>query len=323
MKAADLKLEELVDFAEGRLSLKERRLVLHNIHAFAQFRKDLFDMVGMDQARRLLTRFGYYWGQADAAAMRRVFEWDSLAELIKAGPRLHTLQGVNRTIIRKLEVDEKTGHFEMDVVWHDSGEAEEHMMELGKATYPVCWMLVGYASGYCSLCLGRNVFFIESHCEAKGDCICVAMGKDEASWGEELKPHLPYFQMDDIWGKVQKLSHELRRKTRELAAQRKLLGWGVGAPKSPFIEVRSEAFRRVLELAGRVAQFDTSVLISGGDGHGEGSAGAIRASAVAAGGKAVRGGKLHGLAGDVAGERVVRAQGGVVHGGDAGPGGAF
>ena len=84
MKAADLKLEELVDFAEGRLSLKERRLVLHNIHAFAQFRKDLFDMVGQDHARRILTRFGYYWGQADAAAMRRVFEWDSLVELIKA-----------------------------------------------------------------------------------------------------------------------------------------------------------------------------------------------------------------------------------------------
>ena len=32
MKAADLGLEELVDFAEGRLGFKERRLVLHHIH---------------------------------------------------------------------------------------------------------------------------------------------------------------------------------------------------------------------------------------------------------------------------------------------------
>lgn len=269
MKAADLKLEELVDFAEGRLSLKERRLVLHNIHAFAQLRKDLFDMVGQDHARRILTRFGYYWGQADAAAMRRVFEWDSLVELIKAGPRLHTLQGVNRTIIRKLEVDEKGGPFLMDLVWHDSGEAEEHVLELGKATYPVCWMLVGYISGYCSLCLGRNVYFIETHCEAKGDCICVALGKDEASWGKELTPYLPFFKMDEIWGKVRELSQKLRRKTRELAVQRKLLGWGVSTPKSPFIEVRSEAFRRVLELAGRVAQFDTSVLVCGETGTGK------------------------------------------------------
>jgi len=269
MKAADLKLEELVDFAEGRLSLKERRLVLHNIHAFAQLRKDLFDMIGQDHARRILTRFGYYWGQADAAAMQRVFEWDSLVEIIKAGPRLHTLQGVNRTIIRKLEVDEKGGPFLMDLVWHDSGEAEEHVLELGKATYPVCWMLIGYISGYCSLCLGRKVYFIETHCEAKGDCICVAVGKDEASWGKELTPYLPFFEMDEIWGKVQELSQKLRRKSRELATQRKLLGWGVSTPKSPFIEVRSEAFRRVLELAGRVAQFDTSVLVCGETGTGK------------------------------------------------------
>src|SRR5512136_1274801 len=162
MKAADLRLEELVDFAEGRLSLKERRLVLHNIHAFAQFRKDLLEMVGLDHARRLLTRFGYYWGQADAAAMQRVFEWDSLEELIKAGPRLHTLQGVNRTIIRKLEVDQASGRFVMELVWHDSGEAEEHRLEFGQADQPACWMLVGYASGYSSFCLGRKVYFIES-----------------------------------------------------------------------------------------------------------------------------------------------------------------
>ena len=56
------------------------------MHAFAQFRKDLIEMVGLDHARRILTRFGYFWGQADAAAMKRIFEWDSLAELAPGRP---------------------------------------------------------------------------------------------------------------------------------------------------------------------------------------------------------------------------------------------
>jgi len=62
MKAEDLKLDELIEFAEGELSLHGRRLVLHDMHAMAQLRKDLVRMAGSDNARRVLTRFGCFWG---------------------------------------------------------------------------------------------------------------------------------------------------------------------------------------------------------------------------------------------------------------------
>ncbi|HQH72797.1 MAG TPA: XylR N-terminal domain-containing protein, partial [bacterium] len=127
MKASELKLEELFDLSEGNLNLHGRRLVIHDMHAFAQFRKDLLDMVGLENARRILTRFGYFWGQADAAAMNRIFQWDNREEWLRAGARLHTLQGVANTAIKSIRIEEDAGPCHMEVTWRNSGEAAEHL----------------------------------------------------------------------------------------------------------------------------------------------------------------------------------------------------
>ena len=269
MKAEDLRLRELVGFREGELSLHGRRLILHDIRAFGQFRRDVLEMVGPEQARRMLTRFGYFWGQEDAAAMNRIFRWANLIEWLKCGPRLQTLQGVHTSVLKSLKVDEEAGKFQMEVVWYDSAEAEEYPSEEGESDEPMCWIQVGYASGYASYCMGRSVFFIEKKCRGKGDKVCLAVGKDRASWGEELKPHLPYFMSDDIKGKVQKLTSELRKKSKELSKHRRLLGLPTRGEKPFSIEVRSKAYQRVIDLANRVARFDSSILITGETGVGK------------------------------------------------------
>jgi two-component system response regulator HydG len=269
MKAQDLRLNELVDFSRGLLSLHGRRLVLHDLHSFAQFRKDLTGMVGLDQTRRIMTRFGYFWGHADAAAMRRIFQWDDILELLRAGPQLHSLQGIVNSVVKSLAFDEASGNFEMHVVWHDSGEAQEHMLGFGKGDQPVCWTLVGYASGYASFCLGKQIYFIEQKCVAKGDLVCMAIGKNLESWGDELSADLPYFQAEDIQGKIMELTADLKRKDKELARQREQLGLARHTSVSGLVEVRSTAFLRVMDLASRVAPFDTSVLITGESGVGK------------------------------------------------------
>jgi len=269
MKSSDLKLAELVNFTDGMLSLKGRRLVMHDIHAFAQFRKDLVDMTGPDDARRILTRFGYFWGQADAAAMKRIFRWDTVAEWLKGGARLQTIQGVARAVVKSLRTDASDGRFAMEIVWHNSAEAEEHMIGIGKADHPVCWMLTGYASGHASFCLGTDIYFIEERCRAKGDRVCSAIGRDKASWGDALAAVLPFFSAEDIRGKVTALTEELKRKSGELDRLRSRIGAMEGAAAPLFVEVRSEAFRRVLDLAQRVGPFDASILITGETGTGK------------------------------------------------------
>jgi two-component system, NtrC family, response regulator HydG len=269
MRADDLRFDELLTFRDGVIDFQGRRLVLHSLDAFAQFRTDLLEMVGAKQARRILTRFGYFWGQADAAAMRRVFSWSSPAELVKAGARLHGMQGVARWVTKRLDFDEaagENGRFVMEVAWHGSGEAEEHMASLGKAEHPVCWMQVGYASGFMSYALGRHIYFVEESCRAQGGRACAAVGKDAASWGGQLHSHLVYFSADDIRGKIRNLTDKLRQVTRALDAKTRTLSV---LERPPLVEVRSAAFTRVLELATRIAQFESSVLITGESGVGK------------------------------------------------------
>lgn len=268
MKARDLKLEELVTFDDGALSLRGRRVVLHDTYAFAQLRKDLADMVGLEPARRVLTRFGYAWGQADAGAMKRVFNWESREELLRAGPALHTLQGVTKAVVKSLRL-EGDSFFHMEVDWYNSGEAEEHIQTFGPTDHAVCWILCGYASGYASFCTGGDIFFVEERCRAKGDTLCRAVGRDRESWGSRIDDSLQYFETEDIQAKIVGLTEELRRKTRELERQRKQFQ-ELGTLMPPGIaEVRSTSFRKTLDLASRVARFDSSVLITGESGVGK------------------------------------------------------
>ena len=269
MKSEDLIIEDVIDFSSGHVSLKGRRLILQDMRAFSQLRKDLADSVGKEHTRRILTRFGYFWGHADAAAMKRIFSWDNKEEWLRAGAKIKTIQGISRSVIKSLHFTPEGDEFNMEVLWHNSFEAEQHLAEFGPADYPVCWILVSYASGYTSFCMEREIYFIEEKCRAAGDRVCKAVGKTREEWGSRIRPYLKYYQAEDIHGKIMKLTRRLERQQRELRRQRREMLLVDPAVSGDFVGVRSRSFRRVVDLAAKVSRFNTTVLITGESGVGK------------------------------------------------------
>jgi DNA-binding NtrC family response regulator len=277
-----LDLAEVLDFRpdQGIIRLHEQRVVILSAAAWGLLRKELIDTLGLETARRLMLRFGYADGYHDAVSLRDRSKWASPLEGLRAGVALHRLEGIVRGDIIKLEHDATSGRFEEEVVWYDSYVAEQHVHHDGKSNAPQCWSLVGYASGYASACLGREIYFREVECLAQGAQKCSAIGKDAESWGDALEALRFDFQGADLGQEVERLREAVHRRLQELdrrerhVAKRErelnLLRERVARHTAAkhFIAA-SAAMQDVLELAARVAPLDTTVLVCGESGTGK------------------------------------------------------
>ncbi|MHB8132476.1 MAG: V4R domain-containing protein, partial [Mobilitalea sp.] len=100
----------------------------------------------------------------------------------------------------------------------NSYEAEQHILHFGQYHEPVCWNMVGYASGYSSARLGKPVVYKEVQCVGQGDEHCTYIGKTVEDWGDEIIPELAYYEVSKI-SEVLEAAH-LRIKTQNRILER-------------------------------------------------------------------------------------------------------
>ena len=162
--------------------------------------------------------------RTDGASPKRCardFPWDSEDEWRAAGARLHTIQGLVRAEVTRASVSSAAPGAEG--IWHDSYEAEQHLLHLGQADEPVCWTLTGFASGYMSCVYGKEIIAIEDRCRGKGDAVCRAVVRSKEEWGPELATHLPFYEKEAcLDAALAQLTDTLKKKERQLQSRRAL-----------------------------------------------------------------------------------------------------
>ena len=282
LDSKDAHLAEILDFTpdEGIIRLHEQRVVILSAAALGMLRKELVDTLGTEPARRLFLRFGFADGYHDAVSLRDRSKWTDPLQGLRAGLLIHRLEGIVRAEIVKLDHDAASGRFEEEVVWQNSYIAEQHVHHYGKSSVPICWSMVGYASGYTSACLGQEIYFRETECIAQGLKHCSVIGKDAQSWGDEVEGFRLDFHSADLSREVERLRDVMHARRIELDRRERLLERrerelnllrervARHAASKHFI-AGSPSMQEVLEFAARVAPLDTTVLVYGESGTGK------------------------------------------------------
>ncbi len=169
----------------GVLRLGNTRMVLQRTSFLSHLREEIVRNYGREDAYVLLTRLGFQAGVEDSRFVQA--SWPNLdpGDAFTAGTRLHTVSGVTRVETIHNDFDFKKGKFSGEFLWHESAEASEHRKHYGDAAEPVCWSLVGYASGYATHALGKLIVYKEIECKAMGHKHCRVVGKPADVWGED------------------------------------------------------------------------------------------------------------------------------------------
>ncbi|MCC4265989.1 sigma-54-dependent Fis family transcriptional regulator [Oceanimonas baumannii] len=250
------------DDEQGKIWFNEQRMLLIHAAVMGLLRKELIETLGVQRARRFLMRFGYHSGMKDAEIARKVRPHIAREECFMAGPQMHGIRGMVKVVPTRLELDMDLGHFHGEFDWFNSYEADVHQHEFGQAEEPICWTLLGYASGYTSYFMGQTIIYKEVGCAATGDEHCRIIGKPAHEW--EDKAEVEKFMLPDP------VAEELFALRNELVKLRDTVGDDSDDDYRVFNSIgQSAAFRQVCKLIQKASGSRVTVLLQGETGVGK------------------------------------------------------
>jgi DNA-binding NtrC family response regulator len=256
----DRHLSRHVRFApdSGQIVLFDQRMLLMHAFSFAELRRELIQLLGTSKVRELLTRLGYQQGMEDGRRVRDLHQ--DAAQALAFGPRLREFEGfVRNQPIEGMRFDPESGEFWGDYYWGASWEAEAHLQDAGLSGTPVCWTMIGYASGYTTAVTGQVVLWREIECMAMGHPRCRVVGRPLSQWEDVDEEDLRFLKAETFVDAPPRRREP--RHPRESATQ-------VTAGADNFVGA-SSAFNAAATLTRRVAGTDATVLFRGESGVGK------------------------------------------------------
>ncbi|WP_416825610.1 XylR N-terminal domain-containing protein [Ectobacillus polymachus] len=210
-------VENLHVHEDGTIYIDDDRSILISISAFGTLRRDLIKNIGNERMKGFLIRYGWELGQQDAKRIQKQ-NLNSIREVIEYGPILHTMKGHVIAKSTKLEVKSENEKISihMEGTWKNSYEAKEHLRQFGLSETPVCYTLIGYASGYLSYICKQTVIFKELSCHAAGSNECNWVGKSLDYWNGEVDHELQFYKESPIVKELEETYEKLLEERNNL-----------------------------------------------------------------------------------------------------------
>ena len=214
--------EELIHLKPeaGEITFNHKRMSLVSVEALGLLRRDLINTLGMERAKGFLMRYGWACGMKDGETIATMYEWDSIQELMLAGPVLHTLLGVVTAKPEEIKIEDDFLSF--SGTWENSYEAVEHIGHYGSSDDNGCWTLIGYASGYLTKTFGRDVVAYEPECIGRGDSICRFKATTLDSYDRQASKMMSYYKAESIATELDQAQKELHEINQNIITSDKI-----------------------------------------------------------------------------------------------------